>query len=204
MAFCSSCGNSIKEGSKFCKFCGAPISGVVVEETVSSVAEEPSVSQNANATNAQQAPNSGQVPPNVGQNQVYSAPNQGQVVPNTTTLAVDLGSDHTSLFSKDDISKNKVFAIGTYLLGFLGIIVALLAARESKFAMFHAREAMKLIVVQLLLGMISLFLIWTIIVPLAALICYIILGVVQLICIFRACKGQAKKAPIVGSFKFLE
>lgn len=204
MAFCASCGKSINDGSKFCKFCGAPVSGVVVEETVSASVEGASGSQNVSTANTQQPTTGNQVPPTANQNQAYSAPNQGQVVPNTAAVTVDLGSDHTSLFSKDDISKNKVFAIGTYLLGFLGIIVALLAARESKFAMFHAREAMKLIIAQMLLGMITLLLIWTIIVPLAALICYIILGIVQLICIFRACKGQAKKAPIVGSFKFLE
>lgn len=124
--------------------------------------------------------------------------------PNTTTVSIDLGADMTSSFTPEDISNNKVFALATYLLGFIGIIVALLAAHTSPFAMFHAREATKLVVTQALIGLLMVLLCWTLIVPLLGLIAMIALGVVELICIWRVAKGEAKEAPVVGSLKFLK
>ena len=211
MAYCNACGQQINDTAKFCKYCGAKVdamegvdvSEVIVEEKTAQVG----AAYQGQPTSAGATQQPYQVPGYAGSgqghnDQAYASPN-GTVHENTKSVKLDMGSDHTSMFSPEDISKNKVFAIGSYLLGFLGIIVALLAARESKFAMFHARESMKIIVVELLIGLITLLLFWTVLVPIAASICYIILAIVQLICVIRTCKGEAKMAPIVGSMKFL-
>ena len=76
--------------------------------------------------------------------------------------------DFTAEFDPADISQNKVVAMAPYVLGVLGVIVALLAARDSKYAAFHARQALKLEVVAAILGVAASLLIWTIVTPIAA------------------------------------
>ena len=90
------------------------------------------------------------------------------------------------------------------VIGLFGIIIALLAAQKSAFAMFHVREALKITVTNILLGVISALLCWTIIVPAAGGICMAILFVIQIIMFFRVCKGKAKEAPIICKLKFLK
>lgn len=111
--------------------------------------------------------------------------------------------DFTAEFDPADISQNKVVAMAPYVLGVLGVIVALLAARDSKYAAFHARQALKLEVVSAILGVAAILLIWTIVTPIAAAVCEVILFVVRIICFVQVCMGQAKEAPILGALPFL-
>ncbi len=113
-------------------------------------------------------------------------------------------TDHTAEFSPQDISDNKVFAMLPYLMSFIGVIIALLAAPSSPFTMFHIRQGLKISVTQILLGICAAVLAITFIVPIAAGICMIILLVVQIICFFRVCKGQAKEPPIIKNLGFLK
>lgn len=113
-------------------------------------------------------------------------------------------ADHTAEFEPQDISENKIFALLPYLMGLIGIIVALLACRESKFAQFHIREALKIQICMILLILIGAIGAITIIVPIAAGICTLILYVVSIICFFRVCSGKAIEAPIVGGFGFFK
>lgn len=113
-------------------------------------------------------------------------------------------TDHTAEFDPRDISDNKVFAMLPYLMSFVGIIIALLAAPSSPYTMFHVRQALKIKVTEILLGIICVVLAFTIIVPIAAVVCYIILFVVQIICFFRVCGGKAKEVPIINKFDFLK
>ena len=118
-------------------------------------------------------------------------------------IAVD-PTDHTAEFSPQDISDNKVFAMLPYILGTIGIIIALLASPSSPYTMFHVRQALKITVTEWLLLICAAVLAITFIVPIAAGICCIILYVVNIICFFRVCKGQAKEAPIVKNLGFLK
>lgn len=111
--------------------------------------------------------------------------------------------DHTAELSAEDVSRNKIFGIIVYLLGIPGIIITLLAAKESPFAMFHVRNALKLTVLELLLCLVTVVLFWTIIVPLACIVLLCVFLVIEIICFVQACKGEAKDAAIVRSFKFL-
>ena len=84
-------------------------------------------------------------------------------------------TDHTAEFSPQDISDNKVF---------------------------HVRQGLKISVVSILVtivGALIPFLGW-----IAAGVCAIILLVVQIICFFRVCKGEAKEVPIIKNFGFLK
>lgn len=62
-----------------------------------------------------------------------SAQAQPQYTQNTAVPPQGDPYDHTAEFDPQDISDNKVFAMLGYLLGTVGIIIALLASRKSPF-----------------------------------------------------------------------
>ena len=112
--------------------------------------------------------------------------------------------DHTAKFDAKDISDNKVIAMLAYLLGPIGIIIALLASSNSAYAGFHVRQALKFTLVETLLGLVAALLIWTVIVPFAAGIIYIVLFVIKIICFFQICSGKAKEPAIIRELDFLK
>lgn len=125
-------------------------------------------------------------------------------VPQMQNYANPDSNDHTAEFSAKDISDNKVMAMVPYLLGTLGIILALLASKESPYTSFHVRQALKITVVNTLIAIISLVLFWTIIVPMLAGICFAVLFVIKIICFFSICSGKAKEPPLISSLSFLK
>ena len=179
MAFCQKCGNQFADGTSFCPVCGAPV------------------------TAQQQAAPAQQAAPQYQQPAApqYQAPQYQQPVQQYQPV-VDL-SDHTAEFDPKDISDNKVVAMSAYLLGILGIVVALLAAPESKYASFHARQALKLEVVNMLLSIVTVILCWTFIVPILGGIAMVALFVIRIILFFHVCGGKAKDAPLIGKISFL-
>lgn len=112
--------------------------------------------------------------------------------------------DHTAEFDAKDISDNKVICMLIYLTGFVGILVALLASNTSKYVSFHVRQALKFLVVNSLVLIITALTFWTVIVPIAAGILTIVLGVCQIICFFDICKGKAKEPYIIRNLTFLK
>ena len=107
--------------------------------------------------------------------------------------------DHTSEFDAQDISDNKVYALSAYLVSMLGVIRARVLAKESPFALFHAREALKIDVVVFVVSFLSALLSWTCIVPIAGIILMLILCVVKIICFVQVCKGEAKEPWLIRS-----
>lgn len=98
-----------------------------------------------------------------------------------------------------DIEKNKVMAILAYLIFF----IPLLAARDSKYAMYHANQGLILFLVALgvnIVGQIIPFLGWFIILPLGNLIVFVfvVLGIIN------AAGGQRKPLPVIGQFEILK
>lgn len=112
--------------------------------------------------------------------------------------------DHTAEFDAKDISDNKVIAMLVYLMGAVGIVIALLAAPTSPYASFHLRQALKFTVVEILMVLFSAILCWTIIVPIAAGIMAMVLFVIKIICFVQICQGQAKEPAIIRSLNFLK
>jgi len=113
-------------------------------------------------------------------------------------------ADHTAEFDPQDISDNKVLAMTPYILSTVGIIIALLAGQQSPYVMFHARQALKLDIVTILLGIVTAILAWTIIVPIAGAIAIVVLMVIRIIAFFQVCKGQAKEPAIIKNLSFLK
>ncbi len=111
--------------------------------------------------------------------------------------------DHTAEFDPKDISENKVISMLAYLLGTIGVIIALLAGNTSPYAGFHVRQALKFTVVTILGAIVAVLLCWTVIVPIAYSILLLALMVVKLICFFQICSGKAKEPAIIRSLGFL-
>lgn len=111
--------------------------------------------------------------------------------------------DHTHEFDPKDISDNKVISMLVYLMGAIGIVIALLASNTSPYAAFHVRQALKFTVIEILAAIVTILLCWTIIVPIAYVIFSIALVVVRFICFFQICGGKAKEPAIIRGFGFL-
>lgn len=112
--------------------------------------------------------------------------------------------DHTHEFDPKDISDNKVISMLVYLMGWVGIVIALLGSNTSKYAAFHVRQALKFVVVETLVTLCTALLAWTFIVPIAAGIFLAILFVIKIICFFQICSGKAKEPAIIRAFGFLK
>ncbi|HAQ51550.1 MAG TPA: hypothetical protein DCR12_02145 [Lachnospiraceae bacterium] len=125
-----------------------------------------------------------------------------------------------------DIKNNKAVSIFVYLLDILGIIVGYVAGLKSEYAAFHAREALKIKVTEVIFGIIIILICvvigtpWIIISSSISFfglpslgIFWVMLGiysiakvlfwVLRLIGAINAAKGKYKKAPLVGTFPFL-
>ena len=111
--------------------------------------------------------------------------------------------DHTAEFDAQDISDNKVYALSAYVFSFLGIILCHVLAKESPYAQFHAREALKIDLVTVVVYIVSCLLCWTCIVPVAGVILILILLVVNIIAFVQVCKGEAKEPWLIRSIKAL-
>lgn len=112
--------------------------------------------------------------------------------------------DHTAEFDAKDVSDNKIFAMLPYLMSVVGIVIALLAAGNSPYVGFHVRQAVKFTIVEVLTGIVTLLLCWTIIVPFAAFIFMAVLVVIQVTMFFSICGGKAKEPAIIRSLSFLK
>ena len=139
-------------------------------------------------------------------------PNCGAQIPDGAPVCPNCGTalggaayvdptDHTAEFTAQDISDNKVFAMASILISSIGIIITLLAAQKSEYAMFYARQALKLMICQVLC--LLLFII-PILGWIAGGICLLVIFVLKVICFFNICKGKAKEVPIVNGFGFLK
>ncbi len=176
MKNCPNCNMSLDDSVMFCTGCGYSFSA---QQT------------GYNPNQQQYSQNQQQYGQQGGQ---YYAPGQPYVDP----------TDHTAEFDPKDISDNKVIAMLPYLASYIGIIVALIGATQSKYAAFHVRQALKLTVVGTLIGIISALLCWTIIVPFAGVVCSIIILVLKIIAFFQVCGGKAKEPSIISGFNFLK
>ncbi len=114
--------------------------------------------------------------------------------------------DHTAEFDVQDVHDNKIFAILCYIMGIVGVIVALLARNSvnSPYLSFHIKQALKISITTVLVGILTGALVWTCIVPIAGMVCIVILEVVSIICFFQTCSNKSVEAPIVRSLPFLK
>ena len=119
------------------------------------------------------------------------------------TVPVSDPFDHSEEFDEADIHANKLYAMAVYLLSIIGIVLALLGARESAYVQFHVKQGLKFCIVELLLGLCAGVLFFTIIVPIAAGVCLAILEVIRIIAFFQVCGNKAKEPAIIRGLSFL-
>lgn len=218
MSFCTQCGFELKNEKAFCPQCGSPTGSATPApaEAETQVMEPVLVSEEPIQTEAAQAqcepvqeegaqPASETETAAAQPGPVFQAAQQFQPQPVAGTdpsqIAPPAPTDFTHTFDSEEVAKNKVFATGSYLLGFIGIVIALLAAKDSEYVKFHVRESMKIQVLFALLGLVTVLLCWTIIVPILGCIAMVVLGVIEIICMVRAMMGQSKKVPLIGNWK---
>jgi uncharacterized membrane protein len=118
--------------------------------------------------------------------------------------------DSTSEFSQQDINSNKVMAILAYL-GIL-VLVPIFAAKESKFARFHANQGLVLFLAEIafyivltIVSAIILAISWKLyfIITILSLV-WIVFLVLAIIGIINAANGKAKELPVIGKFTLLK
>jgi uncharacterized membrane protein len=112
----------------------------------------------------------------------------------TPQQAVTRQSDFTAEYDAEDIANNKYLGIFCYL-GFLGIILALLAGQGSRFVRFHANQGLVLQVFMICLGIICIIPIlgWIV-----AGIGFIFSVVLMIMGIVYSCQGRAQELPLIG------
>ena len=174
MKICPNCHQQLDDSCQFCVSCGVDVSAV------------PSFD----------AQNNGQYQQNTdANNNQYQQPYQQPVVPDF---------DHTAEYDVEDIRENKLFAMFAHLCGFMGIIVALLACKDSGFVKFHIKQSLKIEIAAILVAIISALLCWTFIVPIAGAVFFIIFFVLKIILFFQAASGKAKEPAIIRGLNFLK
>lgn len=102
-------------------------------------------------------------------------------------------------FEPEDIEKNKLMAVLAYII----FLVPLLAAKESKFAMFHTNQGLVLFLAAIavnVVGGIVPIIGWFIILPIGNLLIFIL----AIIGIINAAKGEAKQLPLIGGITILK
>ena len=105
---------------------------------------------------------------------------------------------------KQDVSDNKIMAMLVYLFGILGIIVAALVAKESKFVQFHIRQAIKLEIATILSGLVIAFAWWTVVGLIAGLVALVFLEVLCVIQFIQICMGKSIEPVVIRELKFMK
>ena len=102
-------------------------------------------------------------------------------------------------YTAEDINNNKVVA----LLSYIGILflVPLLAAKESKYAQFHANQGLVLFIANLILGVAAAIPVLGWIVSAVG---YIFTFVCMILGIVNAAQGKAKELPYIGKYRIIK
>ncbi len=193
MAFCGKCGTQINNGIKFCPACGTSVDSV----------ESIEGNINPQSTTAQPA----------NQQSTYSQPKVFQ--------KMDNGEDTTSEYDPRDIAANKGMAV----LSYFGILVLIpwFSAPKSKFARFHAKQGINLLIVDALYFLLSIILNsikithtgylvgipyevkttpWFI--SLLLFLISIPIVILAILGIVNAVKGRVQELPVIGKLKFIK
>jgi len=98
-----------------------------------------------------------------------------------------------------DVEKNKVMGILAYIIFF----IPLLAAKESKFAMYHANQGLTLFLAALIINVVGAMIPiigWLIVIPIGnlAVLIWAVLGII------KAAGGKAEPLPVIGKYNFLK
>ena len=222
MKYCPNCGSTMADEATFCASCG---NALAAPQPAQYVQPEPAPQPTYAPQQPTYAPQPGYTQPGYAPQPGYAqpgyAPQPGYGPGYGYTPAppkVD-ETDHTADYDKEDISDSKVVGIFMYLMGFIGILIAVLMSSESKVTKFHVRQALKIEVVNLLwtVGCVAVgaVLSWLLLLGEAAIAWIALMGmcfsvgtigilVIRILAFVNICKGKVKEAPLVCNLKFLK
>ena len=119
---------------------------------------------------------------------------------------------------QQDVEQNKVMAVLAYF-GIL-VLIPILAAKESKFARFHANQGLILLITGLILLItgVAYSIFVQVVIKIVSFISYVLTGIVgialglawllllvlAIIGIINAVKGEFKQLPLIGQFQILK
>lgn len=113
--------------------------------------------------------------------------------------------DTTKDYDNSDIESNKVMAVLAYI-GIL-VLVPILAAKNSKYARFHANQGLVLFIAEIIYNFVSAII--RAILPLAVvnillLVISALFLVLSIIGIVNAATGKAKELPVIGKIRIIK
>jgi len=94
--------------------------------------------------------------------------------------------------------ESKIWAVIVYILGIIGFLIVLLAKKEDKFALYHAKQSLVLFIAWVIVHAVGIFVpfigwaVW----PLGMLFLFIL----WIVGIINAATGKQKPLPVIGSF----
>lgn len=106
------------------------------------------------------------------------------------------------VFTKEDIEKNKGMAIVAYIIW----LIPFLAAKDSKFAMYHAKQGLVLFIAGVIgwavVSVLYNFMSWSMFgfISLISMFWNIAILVLAILGIINAAQGEAKELPIIGQY----
>lgn len=129
---------------------------------------------------------------------------------NDKLQALNETADTTTEYDKSDIENNKVMAVLAYL-GIL-VLIPIFAAKNSKYARYHANQGLILLIVcviwSIIYGVLTsviLSISWRLysLVSIIGLVSWVFV-ILAIIGIVNAVSGKAKELPVIGKYKILK
>lgn len=192
MTFCKNCGAQIDENARFCPNCGAQ------------------VTTDANSTFNGQTQGGADSP--FGQQSANQSSFQDTVAEKFNQF--NNTSDTTAEFDPADIAANKLMGVLSYFSWL--VLIPIFAAKDSKFARFHANQGLVLAITEVLWGACQYMIrriLWRIVgihifgfyslITAALGLVNIVFLVFAIIGIINVANGKAKELPLIGKFKIL-
>jgi uncharacterized membrane protein len=103
------------------------------------------------------------------------------------------------VLAKKVSGESKLFAFLAYLLGIIGFVIVLLARKDDKFAMYHAKQSLVLCIAAVIIYIVGLFIPiigWFVILPLG----YLLIAILWIFGVVRALTGTEKPLPLIGKY----
>lgn len=110
--------------------------------------------------------------------------------------------DMSQTADADDAEKNKVFAVLSYF-GIL-FIVPLLAAKESRFAMYHANQGLLLFLTGVAVQIVGIITAPILIGFLVLVLGWLFVFVLFIMGIVNSAKGEMKPLPVIGNIELIK
>lgn len=186
MATCPKCGVEVPEGVAFCHVCGAEINvGNKVEEIKEELKEKAEDFKEKAADKLEDV-------------KEKAADVAADIKAKVEEAKAAAAADDNDVYTEEDIKANKVFAVLAYF-GIL-VLVPLLAAKESKFARFHANQGLIIFVLTIVCSILTFVPVvkWFIWIASIALFIFAIMGIIN------AAKGECKELPVIGKYRFIK